>query len=227
MSEFPTYDDAIDEPGRLLIQLGPDPGREIILSAERMSLGRSATNDIVVNDPEISRRHAQITYQNQRYLIEDLGSTNGTFVNGQRCTGPTSLKDGDVVEFGDTIQMLFVRGPSGQRPYAEEDESAFDTPSAPLAPPPQAAVPPQPMRQQPMAAPAPVPSAGPLEEQENGRRNRYLIGCIALLVLACCLCGLLLVVLDAYNQGQLLYCGGLRPFWEAVLGPIGFNPICP
>ena len=58
-------------------------------------------------------------------------------------------------------------------------------------------------------------------------RNRILIGCGCLLVLACVLCVGTVFFLDSYNHGQLLYCGGLRPFWETTLGPVGFNPACP
>ena len=61
----------------------------------------------MINDAEISRRHARLTFQGGKYVLEDLGSTNGTFVNGQRLAGPRVLKAGEVVSFGEQIVMVF------------------------------------------------------------------------------------------------------------------------
>src|SRR4051794_35345358 len=60
-------------------------------------LGRGGDNDIVLMDREISRHHAEIRAEGEGYVIADLGSTNGTFVNEQRVTRPTRLRDGDQI----------------------------------------------------------------------------------------------------------------------------------
>lgn len=66
------------------------------------SLGRSATNDIVVDDGKVSRRHALIHKQDDaEYWVIDLGSGNGTYLNGRRVTQPTKLGDGDTLALGD------------------------------------------------------------------------------------------------------------------------------
>jgi pSer/pThr/pTyr-binding forkhead associated (FHA) protein len=65
-------------------------------------LGR-ADCDIVLVDPEVSRRHAIVLATPAGPAIEDLGSTNGTWVNGERISGAHRLRMGDVVRFGNTI----------------------------------------------------------------------------------------------------------------------------
>src|SRR3954447_5750006 len=83
-------------------------GREQILSAGS-TIGREGC-DVNLMDPEVSRRHATIRDQGGSLAIEDLGSTNGTFVNGTRITAVTVLKDGDEVRLGHTGRS--IRGAS-------------------------------------------------------------------------------------------------------------------
>ena len=98
---------------RLVIQSGPNPGQVINLGTVVLSLGREATNNVVLNDPEISRRHARILPQGAPgmagagFLLEDLNSTNGTFVNGQPVTGRVLLQSGDVIQMGESVRILF------------------------------------------------------------------------------------------------------------------------
>ena len=219
MSESPKQDQA-GQPARLLIQQGPEQGREYVLSAPQMSIGRSSINEIVLNDPEISRRHALFSREGHQYTVQDLGSTNGTFVNGQRCTGVVSLKDGDLIEFGDTIRTRFLRRDTQpDRIY----DPGFGIPVEDPPPPPH--------QTQTRADFAPPSSPKSLSADSGSspmlNQRQLVIGCVLLFLVACCLLSILFAFLDSYNQGQLLYCGGLRPFWETVLGPIGFNPVCP
>lgn len=72
------------------------------------SLGRWADNDVVVDDRWVSRHHARIRREGERYVVEDLSSKNGTFVNGQRIAGPTALADGDVVQVTPLVELTFV-----------------------------------------------------------------------------------------------------------------------
>lgn len=210
---------------KLVVQRGPIPNQEFELVDDAIHIGRSADNQIIVNDAEVSRRHARIVRQQdeagEQFMMEDLGSTNGTFVNGLRCTGLTPLSNGDVVELGESVRMVLVWSEAAP---AAEDESEFDTADLPPLP---AAKP----------APAVPPSAAPPQEApvvaaEDAARpwwsdRRYLIGCGCAGLLLICLCGGALIFLDSYQQGRLLYCGGLRPLFELVLGPFGFTPVCP
>jgi hypothetical protein len=78
------------------------------LDAEETTIGRWSDNDIVIADRWISRHHARIVRQGLRYTIEDLGSKNGTFVNGQRLTGPQELEDGDRIQVAPKYEFTFV-----------------------------------------------------------------------------------------------------------------------
>src|SRR6266508_841445 len=92
---------------QLIMRSGPTPGAAFTLEGDQLTIGRDSVNEIVINDAEISRRHARLTFQGGKYVLEDLGSTNGTFVNGQRLAGPRVLKAGEVVSFGEQIILVF------------------------------------------------------------------------------------------------------------------------
>ncbi len=92
---------------QLIMRSGPTPGAAFALEGDQMTIGRDSTNEIVINDAEVSRRHSRLTFQGGKYVLEDLGSTNGTFVNGQRLAGPRVLKPGEVVSFGEQIVLVF------------------------------------------------------------------------------------------------------------------------
>src|SRR5947209_9212272 len=90
---------------RLIVRRGPQPNQIYELNKDIITLGRDITNDIVINDPEVSRHHTRMTRGGGGYTIEDLGSTNGTFVNGQRLTGARPLAGGDVIGLGETVTL--------------------------------------------------------------------------------------------------------------------------
>lgn len=71
-------------------------------------IGRANTNTIVLQNATVSRQHAKIKAEKNEFVLFDLGSANGTFVNDQRITDPVTLKDGDVVRFGE-LEFLFKR----------------------------------------------------------------------------------------------------------------------
>ncbi|VAW36593.1 hypothetical protein MNBD_CHLOROFLEXI01-3096 [hydrothermal vent metagenome] len=211
---------------RLVVEQGPELGQTFNLSNSNQTIGRSANNGIVVNDAEISRRHSQIMPQGDGYVVEDMGSTNGTYVNGIRLTQPMALKHGDTVELGDTIRLRYwATGMASEIIHSPADDVA--TPALPPEPAPAYAQP----GNLPDGTPN-VPTDGDdyfdaSETAVSSNRNRILIGCGCLLLLLCVVCVGGVVLLDSYNEGQLLYCGGLRSFWETVLGPLGFSPVCP
>ncbi len=92
---------------RLVMRSGPSVGKVYPLDKNEVFVGRDLNNEIVINDPEISRRHARLFLQGNSYVLEDLGSTNGTFVNGQRLMGPDLLRPGDVVTFGERLSLVY------------------------------------------------------------------------------------------------------------------------
>ena len=71
-----------------------------ILNRPEILIGRTLNNDFVIDNPSVSKNHAQISADNGGHLVSDLGSSNGTFINGQRITSATRLEDGCEVRFG-------------------------------------------------------------------------------------------------------------------------------
>ncbi len=116
-------------------------GDQIPLFRPETHIGKLATNDIMITDPFTSRIHAVIRWSPQGYLLEDLRSTNGTFLNGQRITGPTFLQPGQTIRVGQTELTFYAL--QGQGRAAPSYAAA-----APAAPVPAAYRP-------PMAASAP------------------------------------------------------------------------
>jgi serine/threonine protein kinase len=94
-------------PAQLRVRKGPLPGQSFPLAGEKTHIGRGPDNDIAIDNPEVSRRHACVTRGPGGYSVEDLGSTNGTFVNGVRLAGPKTLRHGDLVGLGKTVVMAF------------------------------------------------------------------------------------------------------------------------
>jgi eukaryotic-like serine/threonine-protein kinase len=86
---------------RLLLQTGTMEGRAFRFHQNITTIGRLAGNDFIIIGPTVSRRHAQLSFFEGRWYVEDLQSGNGTQVNGQRIYGRTLLKDGDIINFGD------------------------------------------------------------------------------------------------------------------------------
>ena len=69
-------------------------------------LGRSREADVIVEDPNVSRKHAEVRPSGGSWIVNDLGSTNGIKVNGRRAAGPQSIRSGDVIELG-TSRVTF------------------------------------------------------------------------------------------------------------------------
>ena len=74
-------------------------GKNYDVVRDKTTIGRNSTNLIVIEHPTVSGRHCQITHAGKRYTLTDLGSTNGTFVNGEP-VAERALRDGDVVSLG-------------------------------------------------------------------------------------------------------------------------------
>ncbi|MFQ3647015.1 MAG: FHA domain-containing protein [Anaerolineae bacterium] len=146
---------------RLVVRRGPQPNQVYELRDDVINLGRDITNTIAINDREVSRHHLRFTRSGDTYMIEDLGSTNGTFINGKRLAGSTLLKNGDMIGLGETVTLGFeVVRPGSANPYqAPPPASAanpYQPPQAVPAAPPVAPVNPY---QPPQAAPAAPPVA--------------------------------------------------------------------
>ena len=178
---------------RLVMRSGPTVGKTFLLEKVETTMGRDLSNDIVINDLEASRRHARIFLQGGNYIIEDLGSTNGTSVNGQRLMGPYVLRPGELIMFGESISLLFEM-------LQSEDEAATvvaPRKAAPApVPPPVAAAPPPP---QAPAYAGQVPAQPRAAAPAKKKRKPILIAIIVAALLFLCVCVAALIWIDLSN----------------------------
>jgi hypothetical protein len=209
---------------QLVMRSGPNPEKTFPLDKSEITIGRDSMNDIVINDAEVSRKHARLLLQPGGYMLEDLGSTNGTFIEGQRLLGPHSLRPGEMIQFGETVTLNFesveydpdatyVSSPAtefsspGRLPEAEEPPPASPEYQSPSEPPPAPAYSGQ------------IPSgpgvyegqpAAPIRKKSG--RNWILAGCGCLLI-TLCFCVIIIFIIDAQN----LWCAPLlRPITNVV-----------
>jgi pSer/pThr/pTyr-binding forkhead associated (FHA) protein len=104
----------------LIFTIGPLAGRRLDV-ADELVLGRDEAADVVVNDSEISRRHAALRPAGDTVEVEDLDSLNGTWVNGERIGDPRRLVSGDVVRFGGS-QLELASAPASATPTVASRE---------------------------------------------------------------------------------------------------------
>lgn len=178
---------------QLIMRTGPTPGAAFILEGDQLNIGRDSTNEIVINDAEVSRRHARLTFQGGKYVLEDLGSTNGTFVNGQRLAGPRVLKAGEVVSFGEQIVLVFeVTTNDPGATVVSPRAAAVPSVSRPVTPPP-----PPPADYIGSVPASPAPSASQPVPVTGKRMNALpiIIGVAVLFFI--CLCAGVLWYIDA------------------------------
>jgi serine phosphatase RsbU (regulator of sigma subunit)/pSer/pThr/pTyr-binding forkhead associated (FHA) protein len=97
----------------LVHRTGSDRGQRFYFE-RTVLLGRGPLADLEVKDPAVSRRHAQISLSDGRCFVADLGSGNGTFVNGQRIGSPVALAEGDEVRLGGTVFEFRGQGERGR-----------------------------------------------------------------------------------------------------------------
>jgi len=181
---------------RLIVRTGPAPGTVFDLTKDVTMIGRDVTNEVVLGDAEVSRQHARLTRTPGGFVLEDLGSTNGTFVNGERLVAPRVLNPGDLVAFGENVTLTF----DAVAPEAAATVASNAAKAEPAPPAAEVAPAPAPKLSQ---APQAAPAAAAAPAVEKRRRSPWLlagIGCFVL-VLAC---GGFLWFMDAFYP-EILY----------------------
>ena len=92
---------------KLSFKAGKLAGREETFSVNEVTMGRNPAHPLSVNDAQVSRDHLRIFFKDGEFFLEDLGSTNGTYINGKQVRKPVLLKDGDLVSFGENNVFEF------------------------------------------------------------------------------------------------------------------------
>jgi uncharacterized membrane protein len=190
---------------QFVMRSGPNTGKIYPLEAPEIMIGRDTSNGVAINDAEVSRKHAKLSLQGSAYVIQDLGSTNGSFVNGQRISGPQVLNPGDSVSFGENIVVTY--------------EAVFDSNATVIA---SAKAPKTVMSvSKPVPAPHPAPAysghipAGPIPMAVVPSKKKFpiwLVFVIVILVIICA-CVSFFAIIDQLN----LWCKVL-PFLVPYLG---------
>jgi pSer/pThr/pTyr-binding forkhead associated (FHA) protein len=112
---------------RLLVQRVGSPSFEHLVEGDEAVLGRSSDSDLVLPDKFTSRRHARIVCSDDGYSIEDLGSHNGTHVNGKQIDRAVAIGDGDVVKLSSFV--IFVEEVSMPPAYISASSSSLTSSS--------------------------------------------------------------------------------------------------
>ena len=178
---------------RMIVRTGPNPGTKYDLTKEVTLLGRDVSNEIILGDSEISRQHSRLTRTPGGYVLEDLGSTNGTFVNGERLMAPRVLNPGDLIALGENVTLTFdTSAPEAAATVASTAVQPGEIPDMPAPPTPTPATP----------SPA-TPAGSPLAPSgEKKRRSPWIlagVGCFVMILA----CGGVVWFMDAFYPDTL------------------------
>ena len=103
--------DLAEGTGVLVVKRGPDAGARFVLTGEVTRVGRHPDSEIFLDDVTVSRRHAEFRREGAHYVVTDVGSLNGTYVNRERIETAT-LKGGDEVQIG-KFKLVFLSTSAG------------------------------------------------------------------------------------------------------------------
>jgi hypothetical protein len=202
---------------RLVERQGPNPGQIFELNKSDISVGRDIANDIVINDAEVSRKHARLTLEGDRYKIEDLNSTNGTYIDGQRLIGPHVLAIGEIIMFGDNVGVIFDGEPGTTDVTVKSPIDLGMTPVSALPAPVESYAQPAvaPILQvskfpQPQQTVTEIQPEQPAETEKKPINSWLLAGCGCLLVVVILVIALLVFIDQPWNSSGGLYC--VSPF---------------
>jgi len=155
--------------GNFLFRSGPIKGQRYQIKTPVLNIGRAEYNDLVIPDGSVSTSHAKLQRREGVWMLIDLESTNGTFVDGERITGETALAPGALVRFGD-VQVVFeptddalgtAKGGGTKVIEAFKPGAAPAAPAASTVPPPTKAPAPAAVSAPTPPPPAPAPAPKP------------------------------------------------------------------
>ncbi len=112
------------EMAMLIMREGSDPNQRWVIARETLTIGREDNCDIVLADRQVSRCHALIRKEDERYILEDCDSKNGTFLNGQEVKGAHPLQDGDEIQIALRFKLAFVDAGATTPLFFDEEKAA-------------------------------------------------------------------------------------------------------
>lgn len=173
----------------LIMRKGPTPGSAFILEDGQTTIGRDPTNTIIINDAEVSRHHARLILHDNDCILEDMGSTNGTTINGVRIVGPHVLTPGEVISLGEGMVLVFEAITLDPYQTVATVKPTMDAQPQPIAP------------SQPPGQASSRPVQPELQASTPDRSDRYrsmiLTIVAALILFSICACVSLLWYIDA------------------------------
>jgi pSer/pThr/pTyr-binding forkhead associated (FHA) protein len=104
---MPTFP-GVQPKGQLEVKSGPDAGTKFALGSEIAYLGRAKDNQLVVSDPATSRRHARFEMREHKFILVDLGSANGTAIDGVRVALEQPLTNGCSIAIGQNVMEVSI-----------------------------------------------------------------------------------------------------------------------
>ncbi|MBN1995092.1 MAG: FHA domain-containing protein [Anaerolineae bacterium] len=139
---------------QLVVHAGPLAGKGFPITGATLTIGRDATNDITLDDEQVSRYHARLLRQQDQVILEDLGSTNGTLVNGKPIMGQHVMQPADIISIGSSV--FGVKGFTAPQTMGMTQLSSqpppVPVPSAPVVPAPSSMPPPPLLPSRPSSA---------------------------------------------------------------------------
>jgi predicted component of type VI protein secretion system len=141
----------------LLVRSGALRGRRLPITVPAVNIGRADYNDLVIADPSVSTTHARLQRKDDLWVLSDLGSTNGTYVEGEPVTGETVLTPGTTLRFGDVSTLFEPHDEPQPSAWRDAGEAGTMAPAAESPPADQ----PRPSARRPIRAAAPKPSGTP------------------------------------------------------------------
>jgi predicted component of type VI protein secretion system len=161
----------------LQIEAGAESQRyELEIGVDDVTIGRSTDCHWVISSGAVSRRHARIKRRGGVITVEDLGSSNGTFVNGERLSGPKTLHDQDAIKFGSVEGHFFAPPVSHEADATIAIGGEEQATILAKTPPPTVVIPPPPTEPSPEP---PKPEAEPVEELSHEATHRPMPASVA------------------------------------------------
>lgn len=210
---------------QFVMRSGPTPGKVYPLEGPEIIIGRDNTSSLMINDAEVSRKHTRLVWQSLGYVVEDLGSTNGTFVDGQRLTAPYVLRGGETISLGENIVLVYESTADPDATVLSTSASAVKQAVAQAQATAQAPKP-EVQREPPQPEPAPIKPAplklapvspDPVQPVAPKKSRKSLVILLVIVLGLLCVCGVIAIYL--YRAPISFWCSNFSFYFKPELYP--------